>query len=102
MKVVVLALNSLHHGYVGCYGNDWIDTPHLDRLAAEGVVFDRHYAACPDAEGARRAWRTGLYDFPDLVSASKEPSVDLIRLLRQQGITTSLVHDDSQPLPASF
>ena len=43
MKVLVLEIGRLHLGYLGCYGNDWIDTPHFDRLAAEGVVFDRHY-----------------------------------------------------------
>jgi arylsulfatase A-like enzyme len=54
MKVLVLEIGSLHLGYLGCYGNDWIDTPHFDRLAAEGVVFDRHYA---DTQGSR----TGCY-----------------------------------------
>lgn len=105
MKVVILALNSLHHGYVGCYGNDWIDTPHLDRLAAEGVVFDRHYADRPDVEGARRAWRTGRFDFPQLDPASAaptEPPVDLIRLLGQQHVTTCLIRDESRPVPQDF
>lgn len=57
MKVIVLEIGCLHLGYLGCYGNDWIDTPNLDRLAAEGVVFDRHYA---DGQGSR----TGHYRFP--------------------------------------
>ena len=54
MKILVLVIDNLHLGFLSCYGNDWIDTPALDRLAAEGVVFDRHYSDCPDAAAARR------------------------------------------------
>jgi arylsulfatase A-like enzyme len=44
MKVLVLHASALHLGFVGCYGNTWIYTPNMDRLAAEGVVFDQHFA----------------------------------------------------------
>ena len=43
MNVIVVVCNSLHLGFLGAYGNGWIETPHLDRLAAEGVVFDHHF-----------------------------------------------------------
>ncbi len=33
--------------HLGPYGNEWVATPNLDRLAAEGVVFDRHFASRP-------------------------------------------------------
>ena len=52
MKVLVLAARGLQAAYVGCYGNPWIATPNLDALAAEGVVFDRHFADRADAAGA--------------------------------------------------
>src|SRR6185437_512495 len=42
-NVIVVVCNGLHLGFLGAYGNGWIDTPHLDRLAAEGVVFDHHF-----------------------------------------------------------
>ena len=48
MKIVVLEANGLHLGYLGCYGNDWVATPNLDRLASEGAVFDAHFADQPD------------------------------------------------------
>src|SRR5262245_14740164 len=86
MKVVVLVINGFHLGYLGCYGNDWTDTPSLDRLAAEAVVFDRHYADRVDAAGARHAWRTGRYSFPDPDAAQSvaEQPADLFELLRQR------------------
>ena len=43
MNVIVIACNGLHLGFLGPYGNGWIETPNLDRLAAEGVVFDHHF-----------------------------------------------------------
>jgi arylsulfatase A-like enzyme len=43
MNILVLDVPGLHVGYLGAYGNDWVGTPNIDRLAAEGVVFDRHY-----------------------------------------------------------
>src|SRR5262245_17735935 len=66
MRALVLVPRGFHLGHAGCYGNDWIATPALDRLAAEGVVFDQHFADRPDPAGACRAWRSGMYPFPPL------------------------------------
>lgn len=48
MKILVLNTYGFHLGFIGCYGNDWIATPNLDLLAAQGVVFDRHFVNVPD------------------------------------------------------
>src|SRR5215831_6747752 len=66
MKVLVVNASALHLGYIGCYGNEWIETPNLDRLAAEGVVFDQHIADNPGAstEGPDRSDWTGRYRLP--------------------------------------
>jgi arylsulfatase A-like enzyme len=47
MKVVSLYLHGCPVSFLGAYGNEWVATPTLDRLAAEGVVFDAHFAAEP-------------------------------------------------------
>src|SRR5262245_61243818 len=54
-KVLVVAVRGLPLGFLGCYGNAWVATPTLDRLAAQGIVFDRHYADCP-AEDVPTWW----------------------------------------------
>src|SRR5262249_40191099 len=64
MKVLVLDIPALHLGYVGCYGNQWIETPHFDQLAAQSVVFDQHYADSPGVTGEMRTCRTGRYQLP--------------------------------------
>ena len=104
MKVLVLAARGLQAAYVGCYGNPWIATPNLDALAAEGVVFDRHFADRADAAGARLAWRDGRHHLPDpsRPESSAEGNADLIDRLRKVGVYTCLVMDSSRPAGPGF
>jgi arylsulfatase A-like enzyme len=99
MKTVVVIARGLQLGALGCYGNPWIDTPALDGLAAEGVVFDQHFADAADPAGARRAWRSGRYHLPTAAAHQTHSTPDLLASLRSQGIHTCLIADDSQPIP---
>ncbi len=56
MRAIIFAIHGCPAGWLGAYGNDWVGTPHLDRLASEGVTFDRHISDCPSPVGARQAW----------------------------------------------
>lgn len=47
--------------YLGCYGCEEAETPHLDRLAAEGIRYTRAYACAPVCAVARSALLTGMY-----------------------------------------
>jgi arylsulfatase A-like enzyme len=46
---------------LGCYGQTLVATPHLDRLAAEGVRFTRVFATAPVCAPSRSAFMTGMY-----------------------------------------
>jgi len=46
---------------LGCYGNDRIETPNVDGLAAEGTRFDRAYCAQPVCTPSRSTLLTGRY-----------------------------------------
>jgi len=35
MNLIVIMLDSLRQDHLGCYGNSWIKTPHIDKLAGE-------------------------------------------------------------------
>jgi len=45
---------------LGCYGNRRVRTPHLDRLASEGVRLANHFAAAPECTPSRASMFTGL------------------------------------------
>lgn len=104
MKALVIVIDGLQLAYLGCYGNDWVPTPALDRLAAEGVVFDHHYSDCPEAPAARRAWRNGCYQFPDIGNSLDRTVAgsDLVHSLNARGITTRLVMEASHPSAEVF
>jgi choline-sulfatase len=44
----------------GCYGNDIIKTPNIDRIAKEGVRFDNAYCSCPLCVPSRSSFVTGM------------------------------------------
>lgn len=96
MNVIVIACNGLHLGFLGPYGNGWIETPHLDRLAAEGVVFDFHFPENLTTLPTRRTWWTGRYGFPDPELGWTPLRVDepiLPALLWDQGVRSALISD---------
>ncbi len=46
---------------LGCYGSRFYETPHIDRLAAEGMRFTQAYSACTVCSPSRAAVMTGKY-----------------------------------------
>jgi|GEM_PF-5257296 len=46
MNVVYILADDLGYGDVGCYGQQIIKTPNIDRMAKEGMLFTQHYAGC--------------------------------------------------------
>jgi choline-sulfatase len=61
---IVFILSDQHAANVlGCYGDDIVQTPNLDRLAAEGVVFENAYTPSPICVPARMSLLTGKYPY---------------------------------------
>lgn len=60
-NIVVVLADDLGYGDIGTYGVSDIQTPNLDRLAAEGVRLTNAYAAAPVCTPTRAAWVTGRY-----------------------------------------
>ena len=96
MNVITIVCNSLHLGFLGAYGNAWIETPHLDRLASEGVVFDHHFPENLTTLPTRRSWWTGRYGFadPDQGWTPLRPDERILPdILWNQGVRTAFISD---------
>jgi arylsulfatase A len=60
-NIVFFLVDDLGWTDVGCYGSDFYETPHIDRLAREGVRFTQAYAACHVCSPTRASILTGKY-----------------------------------------
>ncbi|MAS95829.1 MAG: arylsulfatase [Verrucomicrobiales bacterium] len=58
-NVIFIFADDLGWGDIGCYGNEWFETPHLDKLAVEGMRFTNAYAAAPICSASRAGVLTG-------------------------------------------
>lgn len=61
LNVVFILADDLGWGELGCYGQQKIPTPHIDRLAAEGMRFTRHYSGAPVCAPSRCVLMTGKH-----------------------------------------
>ncbi|CAA9233969.1 MAG: Choline-sulfatase [uncultured Chloroflexi bacterium] len=59
--IILITCDELRADALSCYGGRAVETPHLDRLAHEGVRFTRAYTASPWCLPSRASIITGLY-----------------------------------------
>jgi arylsulfatase A-like enzyme len=60
-NVLWICTDQQRYDTLGCYGNEFVDTPHLDRLAERGVRFDRCFGQSPVCTPSRASFLTGRY-----------------------------------------
>ena len=60
-NIVVVFIDDMGWGDFSCFGNDAAQTPHIDRLAAEGIRFEQFYVNSPICSPSRTAISTGQY-----------------------------------------
>lgn len=60
-NIVFILADDLGWADLGVMGSDYYETPHIDRLAAEGLLFDNAYAAAANSAPSRACMMTGMY-----------------------------------------
>ena len=94
-KVVLVMVDTQRTDMLGCYGNAGMKTPSLDRLAAEGIRFDRAYTCQPVCGPARAGMFTGTFPHSNGVWANSMALGDNVKTigqrLRDSGIHTAYV-----------
>jgi arylsulfatase A-like enzyme len=101
-NIVFILADDLGYGDLGCYGQERIKTPNIDRMAAEGMRFTDHYAGSTVCAPSRCSLMTGLHTGHTYVRGNREiqpmgqlplpeDTVTLPRVLKQAGYTTALI-----------
>jgi arylsulfatase A-like enzyme len=94
MNVIVIVNDSMRRDHLGCYGNPWIKTPHLDALAANSAVFERAYIASHATLPARIDLLTGRYTFLQRGWSPLQPGdVILPEVLGRHGCASMFIFD---------
>lgn len=62
-NILFIAIDDLQTA-LHCYGAEGMITPHIDQLASQSVLFDRHYCSVPFSGPSRASMWTGLYPTP--------------------------------------
>ena len=71
-NIIFLLFDDLGYGDLGCYGQELIETPNIDALAAKGIVFTDMYSACPLSAPSRCSIMTGLHSGHSQIRANDE------------------------------
>lgn len=92
-NIILIMADDLGWGDVGFNGNDIIQTPNLDLLAANGMIFNRFYSACAVCSPTRGSCLTGRnpyrYGIPTANAGHlKKEEITLPELLKQKGYVT--------------
>ncbi len=80
-NLVVFLIDDLGWTDLSCFGSDLYQTPHIDRLAQQGMKFTNSYSACTVCSPTRAALMTGKYParlhITDWIHGSKRPNAKL-------------------------
>jgi arylsulfatase A-like enzyme len=95
-NIIFILADDLGYGDVGCYGQRMIQTPNIDRLAAQGVRFTQAYAGSTVCAPSRSCLMTGLHTGHTTVRGNsnvplrpQDPTV--AELLKGAGYATALI-----------
>ena len=105
-NIIYILADDMGYGDAGCYGQKTLKTPNLDKMAAEGMKFTRHYAGCTVCAPSRCVLMTGLHTGHCRVRGNGEghiPDDDLTlpKLLKTAGYHTACIgkYGLGKPLP---
>ncbi len=101
-NIIFILADDLGYGEVGSYGQKLIQTPHLDRMAAEGMRFTQFYAGSTVCAPSRSVLMTGQHMGHTTVRGNagaknmeaqtlKADDITVARVLQQAGYATGLV-----------
>ncbi|SHE65966.1 Sulfatase, partial [Fodinibius roseus] len=71
-NIIYILADDLGYGELGAYGQEKIETPHIDALAENGMTFTRHYSGAPVCAPARYMLMTGRHPGHAYIRSNEE------------------------------
>lgn len=105
-NIIFILADDLGYGDLGCYGQKKIKTPHLDRLAAEGIRFTQCYAGTTVCAPSRSSLMTGQHTGHTRIRGNNayplQPGdVTVAEVLKKAGYNTGLIGKWGLGLPGT-
>jgi arylsulfatase A-like enzyme len=91
-NLICLVVDGLHAGMVGAYGNSWIRTEQIDRLASESFVFDQAMIESPKLDAIYDGFWHGRSQSHHMLPRR----ASLAAILKQTGTQTALITDAAE------
>lgn len=123
-NVIIIFIDDMGYGDLGCFGSTKNRTPHIDQMAAEGMTFTDFYVACSVCTPSRAALLTGSYPrrvnmhvdegnlcvlFPGARKGLNPTEITIAEMLKAQGYNTACIgkwhlgdHPDFLPTQQGF
>lgn len=109
-NIIFILADDLGYGDLGCYGQQKIQTPNLDRIAAEGMRFTQFYAGSTVCAPSRCCLMTGYHTGHAFIRGNgkdnlRPSDVTVAKLLHDRGYRTGLIgkwglgHEGSTGVP---
>lgn len=99
-NIVILFTDDQGYQDLGCYGAEGFETPHIDRMASEGMKFTDFYAAASLCSPSRAALLTGRYPlragvpkvlFPESTDGLSSDEITIAEMLKQKNYATACI-----------
>jgi arylsulfatase A-like enzyme len=99
-NIVLIMADDLGYGDLSCYGATQVETPHIDRLASEGLRFTSGYCSASTCTPTRYSLLTGTYAFrsagtgiapPNAPAIIKPGTETIASILKRAGYATAVI-----------
>ncbi len=95
-NIIFVLADDMGYGDPGCFGQETLKTPHLDRMAATGLTFTRHYAGSTVCAPSRCVLMTGLHTGHCTVRSNgnvklKPDDITVAQVLKKAGYRTGCI-----------
>ncbi|MFP6762388.1 MAG: hypothetical protein VB858_02180 [Planctomycetaceae bacterium] len=101
MSMIVVTFDRLPARLLATYGNEWMETPAFDQLAARSLVFEQHFVEIPGPAGPSHPWWTGASEYfsSGTGDAIGQTGFSAVETLVQAGVDCHLITERASGLP---